>query len=86
MVADADRSGGSARSAGTPEPRTPLRPAEEVVRDLERERAGLVEAVDRLKAEANATKARLLSPRSLAIAGGVVVLVFAIRRALRRRR
>jgi hypothetical protein len=79
MPTDADRSGGAAQDAGKPEVPTPRRSAEEVVRDLEKERAGLIEAVDRLKVQASATKARLLSPRTLAIAGGVVVLLIALR-------
>jgi hypothetical protein len=85
MPADADRSGGADRGVSEPEVRTPRRSAEEVVRDLEQERAGLVEAVDRLKVEARATKARLLSPRTLAIAGGVVVLLIALRRWRKKR-
>ena len=80
MSADADRSAGVVPGTGEPEGRAPRRSPEEVVRDLERERAGLIEAVDRLKVEANATKARVLSPRTLAIVGGVVVLLIAFRR------
>jgi hypothetical protein len=81
MPADTGRSSG----VGEPEARPPRRSAPEIVRDLERERAGLIEAVGRLKAEARATKARLLSPRTLGIAGGVVVLLVILRRWWKRR-
>jgi len=64
----------------------PFRSTAEVLSDLERERAGLVEALDRLKAETQAAKERLPSRRLLAIAGGALIAMIVVRRALRRHR
>ena len=66
-----------------PPPKPPPRPVEEVVRDLEQERRGLVDALDDLKAQARSTKERFLSPRILIIAGGAVVGVFVLLRLLK---
>ena len=78
--------GGAVPSATDAAPeKPPPRPIEEVVRDLERERGGLVDAVDQLKAQVKATKQRLFNPRILAIAGGALVGLFVLRRLLRSR-
>ena len=69
-----------------PTAKPPARPVGEVVADLELERRGLVDAVDQLKAEAKSLKARILSRRNLAIAGGALVALFVLRRWLRSRR
>ena len=79
MPADADRSEAADRAVGELEVPTPPRSAEEILRDLEQERAGLVAAVDQLKAEATAARAKWFSTRNFAIAGGVVVLLIALR-------
>ena len=65
--------------------KAPPRPIEDVVRDLERERSGLVDAVDQLKSSVKATKQRLFNPKILAVAGGVVVGLFVLRRVLKSR-
>ena len=80
-MADGPAAGG-ARSEGT----TPLRTTSEVLRDLERERAGLIEALDRLKLETQAAKERLPSRRIAMIAAGALVGLLILRRAMRRRR
>ena len=66
--------------------KAPPRPIEDVVRDLERERGGLVDALDQLKLEAKSLKARLFARRNLAIAGGGLVALFVLRRWLKSRR
>ncbi|HEY1330198.1 MAG TPA: hypothetical protein VGH10_01845 [Actinomycetota bacterium] len=66
--------------------RVPPRPVQEIVRDLEQERAGLVDAVDRLKAEAATTRRRVLSPGAIAGVVGAVAGLVALRRRRRRRR
>ena len=75
--------------AGPPEeeaspPKPPARPVEDVVRDLERERRGLVDALDELKLQARSKKERFLSPRILIIGGGAVVGFFVLIRVLKR--
>jgi hypothetical protein len=65
--------------------RVPARPVSEVLRDLEQERHGLVDAVARLKLEVRAKKDRFLSPRVLAIAVGAVVALVVLRRWLKSR-
>jgi hypothetical protein len=67
-------------------PEVPARATAEVLRELEIERARLVEAVDRLKLEAQAAKERLQPKRALAIAGGALVAMFVARLAARRRK
>ena len=85
MTPVADRPDPAQGAASPKRPRVPSRPVGEVLRDLEQERAGLVDAVDRLKTEARATRKRFLSPRVLAIAGGAVVALVVLRRWLRSR-
>jgi hypothetical protein len=68
-----------------PKAKPPARPVGEVVADLELERRGLVDAVNQLKLEAKSLKARLLSRRNLAIAGGALVALFVLRRLLKAR-
>ena len=77
MTVPAESSG---RPAGSPPDRPPPRPPEEIIRDLERERAGLVDAVDRLKLQSRATRDRFVAPRTLAIAGSAVVSLILLRR------
>ena len=74
----------AAPSEATPE-RTPPRKPAEIVRDIEAERAGLTDAVASLRHEIDATRAKILSKRTLAIVAGSVVTLFALRRRLRRR-
>jgi hypothetical protein len=80
MSTTADPSKGDAR----PDP--PVRPTAEILRDLERERAGLVDAIDRLRSEAQSAKERLPSRRLAMIAGGALAGLLVVRGALRRRR
>jgi hypothetical protein len=75
----------TAEGAG-PGPEVPARATAEVLRELVSERARLVEAVDRLKVEAQAARDRLQPKRAVAIAGGALVAMFVVRQALRRRR
>lgn len=82
MTNGSEGSGTAASSRGF---RGPARPPGEVIRDLEAERTRLVDAVDRVKVEAQALKARLLSRRVLVIAAGAVVALVVVRWALRRR-
>jgi hypothetical protein len=63
-----------------------MRPTGEVLRDLERERAGLVDAIDRLRSEGQAAKERLPTRRLAVIAGGALATMVIVRGALRRRR
>jgi len=75
-----------ADQAGPPDaapPKPPPRPVEEVIRDLELERRGLVDALQDLKLQARSTKERFLSPRILIIAGGAVVGLFVLIRVLK---
>jgi hypothetical protein len=65
--------------------RPPSRPQEEILRDLELERARLVAAIDQAKLEAQALKARLPSKRTLMIAAGALVGLMVLRWALKRR-
>ena len=56
-----------ADQAGPPDaapPKPPPRPVEEVIRDLELERRGMVDALQDLKLQARSTKERFLSPRT----------------------
>lgn len=85
MSSDAARAGRSKGAASDRKVRTPPRPVGEVVRDLERERDGLVEAVDTLRVEATATRARVLSPRVFAMVGGALITLIALRRRRKRR-
>jgi hypothetical protein len=61
----------------------PPRPIDEVVRDLEQERRGLVDALDDLKSQARSTKERFLSRRTLIVAGGAIVGLFVLVRVLK---
>jgi len=72
----------SSRGAAAKEPGKgpPPRPPAEIIRDLERERAGLVDAVDRLKVQSRATRDRFVAPRTLAIAGSALVSLILFRR------
>jgi hypothetical protein len=72
--------------AEPPKDKVPPRPVGAVVADLERERRSLVDAVEQLKLEARSVKARILSRRNLAIAGGALVALFVLRRWLKSRR
>ncbi len=85
MPAEAEGARGSKAASNGRQARTPARPVDEVLTDLERERLGLVEAVDQLKAQARATKARLVSPRIIAIAVGAIVALVALRQWRKRR-
>jgi hypothetical protein len=78
-------------AAGTPDPTakpkpTPPRAPAEIVRDIEAERAGLADAVASLRQEIDATRARILSKRTLGIVAGSVVTLLVLRRRRRRRR
>ena len=73
-----------AAEAAPPAPK-PARPPAEIVRDIESERAHLVDSVDSLKAEMRALKEKVLSPRVLGTVGGAVG-GFILLRVLRRRR
>jgi len=66
--------------------KAPFRPTSEVLSDLERERTGLVDAIDRLRAQAQSAKERLPTKRLLMMAGGALLAMVVVRRALRRRR
>jgi hypothetical protein len=68
------------------QPRPQTRSQDDVLRDLERERAGLVEAIDNLKLETQAAKDRLRSYRTPILAGAAVVVVLMLLRGLWRRR
>ena len=76
---------GSAAGGGAPAGGRAPRPPEEVLRDLELERARLVEAIGQVKFEARALKERFLSRRALAIAAGAVVALVVVRWVLKRR-
>ena len=69
---------------GGRQPKAPARPVGEIIADLQRERTQLVEAIGQLKAEGQATRKRLLSPASLAAAGGAVVGFIFLRRLRKR--
>jgi len=71
---------------GTGSDQPPFRPTAEVLRDLERERAGLVDAIGRLQQETQAAKERLQLRRLAMIAGGALVGLLVVRRLLRARR
>jgi len=83
MTTEAESPGPATHAASARRSRGRTRPPSEVVRDLERERAELVHAVDRLKLQASTTKDRLLSPgallRPVAIAGGVLIAILLLR-------
>jgi hypothetical protein len=66
-------------------PAKPARQPAEIVRDIEAERAHLVDSVDSLKAEVRAVKEKVLAPRTLGVVGGVIG-GFILLRVLRRRR
>jgi hypothetical protein len=85
MSTEADRSRRSYRDVRSRKDRTAPRPVGEVLRDLDQERGRLVDAIDQLKVEASATRARLLSPRTFAIAGGALVALVALRRRRKKR-
>ena len=74
-----------ADQAGLPDVASPKhpRPVEEVIRDLEQQRRGLVDALDDLKLQARSTRERFLSPRILIVAGGAVVGLFVLIRVLK---
>ena len=76
---------GAAAGGGAPAGGRAPRPPEEVLRDLELERARLVEAIGHVKFEAQALKERFLSRRALAIAAGAVVALVVVRWVLKRR-
>ena len=79
-----------ARSDATPaangqRKRPPPRPVGDIINDLGRERKGLVEAVDQLKLEAQATRERFISARTAAIAGGALLSLILLRRRRKHR-
>jgi hypothetical protein len=86
MAPVADRPGLAHRAESPRKARVPARPVGEVLRDLERERRSLVDAVDHLKREARAMRDRVFSPRNLAIAGGTLVALVVLRRRRKSRR
>ena len=67
--------------------RGPARPPDVVLRELEEERARLIDAIDNLKLEAQATRDRIRSFRKPVIAGGLalVTLMILLRSRSRRR-
>jgi hypothetical protein len=73
-------------AGGDGENQAPLRSTDDVLRDLDGERAQLVEALDRLKLEGQAARERLPIRRLLAIGAGSLVGLVVARQALRRRR
>jgi hypothetical protein len=77
---------GAATPDGRPAPKPPPRPAAEIERDIDAERKGLVDAVSSLRAEASETRAKLLSPRVLAIGASALAALVVFRRRRRRRK
>jgi hypothetical protein len=74
----------STAASEKPAPKPARQPAE-IVRDIELERARLVDSVDALRAEAKATREKVLSPRVLGTVGGVIGGLILLK-ILRRRR
>ena len=81
MAADATPASAASEKAAP----KPARQPAEIIRDIELERAKLVDSVDALRAEARATREKVLSPRVLGTVGGVIG-GFILLRLLRRRR
>jgi len=76
----------STEADGAREDHVPARSTEEVVNDLERERAQLVDAIERLRLEGQAARDRLPVRRLLMIGAGSLAGLLVARQALRRRR
>ena len=77
---------GPEAAPGTKPAPTPTRPPAEILRDIEAERAGLTEAVASLRQEVDATRAKILSKRTLGIVVGSVATILLVRRRRRRHR
>jgi hypothetical protein len=75
-------SDGGARPSDKPSPRK----GDEIVRDIDAERTELHGAIDSLRAEVQATKEKLLSPRTLGTVGGALLGLIILRRIRRRHR
>jgi hypothetical protein len=85
MATEPERSGSGAPGPAGPD-RAPLRPPQDVVRDLEQERTRLVQAIEQLRFEAQTARDRVASLRPLVIAAGIaLVALIALRRMLRKR-
>ena len=71
-----------------PAPKRPSRSPDEIERDIEAERAGLVDAVTSLRTEVGAFRQRVARtvPRVALAAGAAIVSLMVLRRILRSRR